>query len=88
MQTGKIANEEVVTVLRTVGIETLDATVLQGEDKPGIFRVLKKYVLPPTARGVVAAMVNSFSGQLAESDIVDDTDRSSSLIRCMMVSEQ
>jgi hypothetical protein len=39
MQTGKIANEEVVTVLRTVGIETLDATVLQGEDKPSIFRV-------------------------------------------------
>ena len=71
LQTGEIANEDIAKVLRTVGIRTLDTTVFQGKDKPSIFRVLKKYIQPPTARGVIAAMVNSFPGQVADSDIVD-----------------
>ena len=69
-QTGEVANEDVARILRSIGIRTLDASVFQGKDKASIFRILNKYVQPPTVRGIIAALVNSFPSQLSNDDIV------------------
>ena len=68
-QTGEVTNDDVAKILRSIGIRTLDTSTFQG-DKASIFRILMKYIQPPTIRGVVTAMVNSFPSEMSNDDIV------------------
>uniref|UniRef100_A0A7S3QAL4 Uncharacterized protein n=1 Tax=Chaetoceros debilis TaxID=122233 RepID=A0A7S3QAL4_9STRA len=61
--------DSVGRILRSIGIRTLDSTVF-GEDATIVFRALDKYIQLATAKGIVAALSNSFPDQLSTSDIV------------------
>lgn len=62
---------EIGIILRSIGIRTLDCSVFKGKHKSSVFKILKEFVKPSTVRGILTAFVNSFPGDLSNTDIVD-----------------
>ena len=63
--TGKDTDSNIASILRCIGIRTLDTSVFQSKDKAGIHRELENYIQPSSVSGIVKALTNSFHSDLS-----------------------